>query len=142
MNNEWRDKPYCEWTRAKSKAGYGQKKLAGKLWYVHRLEWTNTYGEIPSGICVLHRCDNPACYEITHLFLGTHLENMRDMAEKGRSNQARKTHCPQGHPYSVENTYNRPIKPNRKCRECQKLRRTKKAELAAVYDQHTTGETP
>lgn len=43
-------------------------------------------GPIPSGICVMHLCDNPACYEITHLKLGTRADNNADMRSKGRAN--------------------------------------------------------
>jgi hypothetical protein len=49
-----------------------------------RAAWTVTNGPIPPGLLVCHRCDNPPCCEISHLFLGTHLDNMRDMSEKGR----------------------------------------------------------
>lgn len=52
--------------------------------YIHRLTWEQTYGPIPDGINVLHKCDTPLCYEATHLFLGTHLDNMADCKAKGR----------------------------------------------------------
>lgn len=43
-------------------------------------------GPIPKGKCVLHRCDNPACINIDHLFLGTKAMNNWDMIAKGRAN--------------------------------------------------------
>lgn len=45
---------------------------------VHRLAWELWVGPIPEGVNVLHRCDNPPCFNIDHLYLGTQSENMRD----------------------------------------------------------------
>jgi hypothetical protein len=50
----------------------------------HRVSWTAHYGEIPEGMSVLHRCDNRACINPEHLFLGTQLDNVQDMHAKGR----------------------------------------------------------
>lgn len=47
------------------------------------------YGPIPQGKHVLHRCDNPACINPEHLFIGTHRDNMRDKETKGRANHVR-----------------------------------------------------
>lgn len=53
--------------------------------YAHRAAWIVTKGDIPAGLFVLHRCDNRACVEIEHLFLGTQRDNMQDCAAKGRT---------------------------------------------------------
>lgn len=53
----------------------------------HRVVWHMVHGDIPTGLDVLHTCDNPPCCNIEHLFLGTHAENMRDCLNKGRGNR-------------------------------------------------------
>lgn len=85
--------------------GYGQINVKGRNCGAHRIAWQLFRGEIPRGMSVLHKCDVRICVNPDHLFLGTALENMRDMTAKGRhGNKSRITHCPFGHPYDNENT--------------------------------------
>lgn len=72
--------------------GYGQirvRKPKNKLFLTHRLSWSLKHGEIPEGIDVCHKCDNPKCINTDHLFLGTRSENMKDMVSKGRQGNTR-----------------------------------------------------
>jgi HNH endonuclease len=72
------------WTHSKQTWGYGQVSVRGRNCYAHRIAFSELVGEIPKGKSVLHRCDNPACVRPDHPFLGTHTDNMRDAAAKGR----------------------------------------------------------
>jgi hypothetical protein len=66
------------------KEGYGQFKFKGACMYAHRFAFKIAYGDIPEGILVLHKCDNPPCVLIDHLFGGTQKMNMQDCMNKGR----------------------------------------------------------
>ncbi len=75
------------WTGHKrGPSGYGGFKMYGeKEDYVHRISFELFIGrKIPKGMCVLHHCDTPLCVNPKHLWIGTHLENMKDMDAKGR----------------------------------------------------------
>lgn len=72
------------WLGGINQQGYGRFSYKGVKVGAHRFSYRSHYGEIPKGICVLHRCDNPKCVRPDHLFLGTHKDNMQDMVKKGR----------------------------------------------------------
>lgn len=72
------------WIGADDGNGYGVFNLDGKAVKAPRMSWALTFGPIPDGLFVLHRCDHPPCVNPQHLFLGTHTDNMKDMVSKGR----------------------------------------------------------
>lgn len=73
------------WMGATNPNGYGTLRVHGDGIKAHRFAWIAANGDIPDGLAVLHRCDVPCCVNPDHLFLGTQLENMQDMAAKGRA---------------------------------------------------------
>jgi hypothetical protein len=77
-----------EWTGSRKDNGYGVISINNHQEYTHRLSYKLFVGEIPDGLCVLHRCDNPPCINPCHLFLGTKQDNIQDCLAKGRANTA------------------------------------------------------
>lgn len=70
---------------AKHPFGYPRIQYKGKVHKLHRLIWILEKGNITDGLHVLHKCDNPACINPAHLFLGTNDDNVRDMVNKKRN---------------------------------------------------------
>lgn len=64
--------------------GYGAFWLDGRHQPSSRVAWLLTFGEIPQGLQVLHKCDNPRCCNPSHLFLGTNQDNNKDKVSKDR----------------------------------------------------------
>lgn len=75
------------WTGPVDHGGYGQIKIGGKRFMVHRLAYENMHGPIPDGLLVCHHCDVRCCVNGHHLFAGTGRDNTRDMLHKGRGPQ-------------------------------------------------------
>lgn len=77
------------WTRSTFGRGagrYGRLKVPGRgSVKAHALAWELRHGPVPDGLCVLHKCDTPACVNPAHLSLGTIADNARDRQRKGRT---------------------------------------------------------
>jgi len=77
-----------EWQSGKHRQGYGNFSFKGKNIRSHRVSYVLAYGELLPDTKVLHECDNPACVNPKHLFLGTQQDNIMDMVSKGRQKGA------------------------------------------------------
>lgn len=75
------------WQGATTKKGYGRFRAGGPKLLAHRVAWEVFKGPIPEGLCVLHKCDNPPCCAVDHLFLGTKTINRLDCVTKGRQSR-------------------------------------------------------
>ena len=71
------------WIGLKDRDGYGLLDTRSNR--AHRISWEIHKGRIPSGLQVLHKCDNPSCVRPSHLYVGTHADNMRDRRVRNRT---------------------------------------------------------
>lgn len=72
------------WTGTRTKLGYGRLTYQGANCKAHRLAWELANGPIPSGMGILHRCNNPSCVNPDHLYPGNQAQNYHDMVRAGR----------------------------------------------------------
>ena len=115
------------WIGASSPDGYGKFWFNGTMTRSTHHAWRREYGAVPHGMHVCHHCDNPACVNHRHLFVGTHSDNMRDQVAKGRNPRKNKTTCKHGHAYT-EGTTGINSDGYRFCRVCSRIRDAKRAD--------------
>jgi len=145
LKTRWNPTIGClEWTAGGYGNGYGKFHIKRVATPAHRIAWVLENGQIPGGLLVCHKCDNPPCLNVDHLFLGTYADNLADMEAKGRGAWQGRTHCPNGHTFTPENLL--PAKKGRKlCKICwggyhakyrDEHRERKNAYNAAYYAAH------
>ena len=74
------------WIGAHDEEGRGRITLQTTLYYAYRLAFSVFIGPVPDGFLVCHSCDNGACINPEHLWLGTDYSNIHDCIEKRRTN--------------------------------------------------------
>ena len=112
-----RDQGCWEWLGYHDANGYGKFAVRGFGRYAHRLIYELLTGPIPEGLELDHLCRNPRCIRPDHLEAVTHRENLMRGVGPAAQN-ARKTHCVNGHEFTPENIYWRGDGKGKQCRQC------------------------
>jgi len=128
----------CHLAPADAVGRIGYAYIAGKL--AHRAAYEHHIGPIPAGLHIDHVCHNSAtdcaggsmclhrrCLNPAHLEAVPSAVNVRRSPASTASRNAAKTHCPQGHPYTPENTYYSPRR-GRTCKTCAITRYRERVE--------------
>ena len=115
-----------QWHGAKTGRGYGVMRIAAGSRLVHRIAYEHFREPIPDGLTIDHLCKNKACVNPMHLEpVSNRINNLRGYSSSALN--AKKTHCPEGHEYTSENTYMH--RGMRHCRTCHRLQeRQRKAK--------------
>lgn len=109
-----------EWIASINGSGYGTFGAGGgRTVMAHRWSYEYHVGPISDGLDLDHLCRNRKCVNPAHLEPVTTRTNLLRGVGVGCAN-AKKTHCPKGHPYSGDNLYVPPGRSNRACRSCRR----------------------
>lgn len=101
------------WLGTCNHKGYGMFTTSERrMVLAHRWSYEHHVGKIPAGLQIDHLCRVPSCVNPSHLEPVTARENQ----ERSPYDPAKRTHCPQGHEYTDENTY--VYRGRRSCRLC------------------------
>ena len=122
------------WMGNKNRLGYGfigKGKQGDGVIAAYRVSYAIFVGEVPDGYELDHLCNNPSCVNSQHLRPLPHRDNILRSSAPPAQN-ARKSCCPQGHPYDLMNTYYS-RNGGRHCRACAReyQRRLRRARRAA-----------
>jgi len=126
-----------EWNASLTRFGYGAFYWRGQMRPAHRFAYEDIKGAIPDKLTIDHLCRNRSCVNPDHLEAVTQRVNV--LRGQGiTAAEARRTHCPLGHPYDLFNTYIRPGgKRIRDCRACKDLARQRhKAKQRRIANAH------